>query len=372
MRFHVADTLTGRIVGRLYPSTWEVTDPVTGSASGWVEVPAGTVTGHAPDVLAPVRRQVAVELDDGTILAGGPIPTPPDRVDGGLVRVPFVDWRGWWYRALLWPNPDGTRRDYFATGVEQITIMRDLALIGLDHPAAPGNMVVDTAAASGVPRTRTFRMFSRIGELFDDLARAERGPDWWTYLVRDGVTLIPHTRFGYPFRSLRDANPVVLRHKAGEGGNARGVTWPTGQERSNIVYGIGSGAPPDQGWAVAEASEVTDGAELAWPEVLSLPSETRSRAQAFEHAYARLQSLAGESGTASVTVPPDAPVVSSYGPGDLVRLAVDDGWRQVDLTGARILSRTVRGRGEYLLDVSLTLDLAFNPDDPDAVPGEPA
>jgi hypothetical protein len=368
MRFHVADTLTGRIVGRLEPITWEVTEPVTGSTSGWFD--AAAVGSFSSDLVSPVRRQIAVELDSGAVLTGGPIPTPAERADDGLVRVPFLDWRGWWYRALLWPNTDGTRRDYFATNREQMTILADLAVIGLDHPAAPANMIVDGATASGVTRTRTFRMFSKVGDLFDDIARAERGPDWWTYLVRDGATLTPHTAFAYPYRTLRDGVPVVIRHKVGEAGNGRMLGWPAGQERANVVYGVGSGAPPDQGWSVAESEDVATGTELAWPEVLTLSSETRTRAQAFEHALARLEGLAGGDGTITVTVPADAPPVGEYGPGDLARLVVDDGWRSVDLLNARILSRTIRGIGEHITDVTLTLDLNYQPGDSGEVPGE--
>lgn len=366
MKFHVADALTGDSRGRIEPIRWDYTDPLTGFATGSVALdPADPKLAH----LTRLRSQILLEDEDGRI-TGGPVHQPPARGEDGLVQVPFVDWRGWWYRALLWPNADESRRDYFATDTEQMVILDDVAAIGLDHTAAP-NMVVDEQPASGVTRTRTYRMFARVGDIFDDIARSERGPDWWTYVARSGAVFIPHTTFRYPQRSLRGLDPVLLSHRLGVGGNVLSVQWPPGQDRANVVYGTGSGTPPDQGWAVAEHQNVTDGGELVWPEVMSLPSGTRSSAAAFEHVLSRLEALAQEDGTVTLSVTPGQPATEDYAPGDLARLVVTDGWRDVDLPTTRILSRTLSGRGDSVHDVTLTLELGFDPADLDDDPGDP-
>lgn len=363
LTFRVCDTLTGRIVGRLYPTEFELPDPWTGAGAGTITIPLPPIDDRA--VLVDLTRQrdrwVAVEDEQGRFLWGGPIVARPGRSEG-TVRIPVADWRTWFYRAPIRPNVDGTRRDYIVLQREQATIAAELVALALDTPGAPG-MVVDSLAATGVLRDRECLMLDRsIGEHLDGLSarKTDGGIEWWVYIARDTtdpLRLVPHVAFAHPERQTR-TTPVRLEWQVGKGGNLSEVTWPEGTEEPTRVWALGEGEPPDQPWAVDEDLDVADGAAVAWEATLGPLDGVRTSQTCFTYATAAIDWYAGQAGQFECTVTDESIPVGDYGTGDRARLIYDDGWDAVDLAAVRITGRTLNGGRGKALSVRLTLDLA--------------
>jgi hypothetical protein len=373
LTFHVADSLTGRIIGRLYPTEWTWTDPLTGSAEGSFTIPIPVDTDRVPNLINLTRphiRQICARDELERWWFGGPVLGDPER-NGHTVVVPVGDWRTWFYAAPIRPNTNGTRRDYIrVTGgpggqVEQNQAIADLAAIGLATVGAP-RLIVDTPISSGIMRDVTARMFKMTGEAMDNVARRHDAPDWWTYIATDPAdtrNVIAHVTVAYPERSLL-STPMVLRHEVvlrsqlGKGGNILTYTWPRGTPPPSRVIGVGSDPPPDEKWAIAEDPDLVAGTRLAWDEVWQLPEGIASPANAFEHAQSRLEAHGNDLGVIEVGIKPDATDLGSWGPGDRTRMIVADGWRDVELPEAHILSRTLTGRGPDVTGVTVSVNLS--------------
>lgn len=374
--FHVADTLTGRVVGRLHPTRWELSDPWTGVGTGRITVPL-----PGPDLVPALveatrarRRWVAVQDDQGRFLWGGPITARPGR-DEGTVTIPVADWRSWFYRAPLRPTDAGDRDDYVVRDRDQADIFADLVKRALDTPGAPA-MAVDLPEATGVTRDRTLMMLDRsVGDHLDGLSAREvrDGIEWWVYVLadpQDPTRLVPHVCMAHPERQTRPT-PVRLQWVRGSGGNLADVSWPEGEDEPTRVWALGEGQPPDQAWAVDEDLDVDDGLEVAWEQTIG-PLDGVSRSEGcFEAASAALEFYAGRSGQVTATVIDGAIPIGDYGTGDRARLVYDDGWDRVDLEAVRITGRTLSGGAGQALQARLTLDLANDGyGDTGAVPGE--
>jgi len=366
LRFLVADSVTGRLVGRLSPGEWSWTDPLTGPAEGSFRIPLPTDTADAArlqDLLQPQIRQILAQDATGRYWFGGPVTADPQLQDY-VLTVPTSDWRAWFYAAAIRPNADSTRRDYIQAQVEQCQAMAALAGIALDTAGAP-RLVVDAPPDSTILRDVTARMFTMTGEVLDNIAQRERGPDWWTYLAADAadpLSVVAHLAIGYPERQQLSGG-LTFRHQLQRrdlrvGGNVLSYTWPQGNKPTSRVFGVSAAPAPGEEWATAEDPGLEDGTRLAWDEVWQLPDEVNTAAAAFEHALSRLQANSAPVGVVEVAVLPSATDVGAWGPGDRVRLVVSDGWREIDLPQVRVLSRTLTGRGGNLTGVSASLNLA--------------
>jgi hypothetical protein len=378
VRFHVADTLTGRIVGRLEPSQWEVTDPLRSPGLGSLTVPLPTGTealARLVDLTLPRRRWVAVEDDQGRFLFGGPIPRRPAR-HGGEITIPLVDWRSWFYRAPIRPNADGSRRNYIRTGAaakDQGAMMGDLFALALDTVGAP-YMVIDTPPVTDVKRELTALMLDRsIGEYLDSVANRERGAEWYTYVTRsvsDPLQLVPHCAVAYPERASR-STPIRVEYRQGKGGNAHDYTWPEGAEAPTRVWAVGDGEPPDQALAMDETVDLTTGVDVCWEETVGPLDGVSKNATAYEYAFAVLAHSQGLSGTAEFAITDAAIPFGDYHVGDRARVILDDLYDAADVPAARIVSRTLTGGRGVPLSARISVDLA-NADygDSSTVPGE--
>lgn len=376
LRWLVADTLTGRLSGRLPPSEWRWHDPLAGFAEGQLTI---RVPRDANKLLSLQRavtslsRQILAQDETGRIWFGGPITADPE-MSGDQITVSFADWRKWFYAAPLLPDSDTEARgDYIRTGaneVDQNTAITDIADEALSQPGAP-RMVVDSPAASGIDRAVTFRQFTYAGEAMDNIAERERGPDWWTYLAVDPADprdVVAHLTVASPERTLSPTGLMlrhqVLRHQEGRGGNILDYDWPAGNTPFTRVAAVSQQSPPAEQWGIAEDPGIGDGEKIAWTEVWRPQVETADGA--FEHAFSRLASHGSAfTGVAGVKINPTATDLGSWGPGDRARLVVADGWRDVDLPATRILSRTLAGRGPHVLSVEASLDLAAEEPDID-------
>lgn len=381
MKFHVCDTLSGRIVGRLYPNAWSFTDPLATPGTGTLTVPlpdAPAAVGLLGDLTAQRRRWVACEDDQGRFLFGAVIPRRPARGEG-VVTVPLVDWRSWFYRAPIRPNEDGSRRNYIKTGsnaTEQTTMMADLLELALDTTGAP-DMVIDTPPVSGVERERTCLMLDRsVGEYLDGMSswKVERGAEWHVYVARDltdPLRLVPHVAISWPERASR-STPIRVEYKDGVGGNAADPSWPEGVETPTRAWAVGDGQPPDQVWATDEVPSIEDGVEVAWEQVLGPLDGVSKKGTAFEYAFRVVEyGQANLQGEAEFTVLDAQIPLGDYATGDRARLIYADGWEDVDLPAARITERTLSGGRGQATQARIKVDLA-NSDygDTSTVPGE--
>ncbi len=350
LTFLVADTLTGRLIGRVHPSTWTWDDPLTGISKGGLTL----ALPNDPDevvrlaaITRPLACQVCVHDDDGRWWFGGPITAEPSLANRQL-GIAFADWRAWFYASDL-------DADYVVDTQEQMTVASTIAAQRLATQGAP-RMVLDDTVNSNVQRAVTARRGQMAGAVFDDIANRDNGFNWWTFLTTDPddeTRVLPVVRFHYPERDT--GSRLYLRYRLGSGGNLLGYEWPDGNAPVTRIV-ASQGTAPDQLLVIAEDPAVTSGDIIAWAEPYALPDGT-TPTSAFDYAFARLVSRRLNSGTVTVTIDPAATDVGGWGPGDRVRLAVSDGWRDVDLPSARIISRTLTGRGENLLTVKASIAL---------------
>lgn len=374
MRFYVADTLTGKIVGRLEgrlaPTDWELSDPLREPGVGSLVIPKP----ETPQELAKLRelkkpkiRWVAAQDESGAWVWGGPI--VGEAREDSTTTLKLVDWRSWFFTAPLRPSASAGWDDYIVSGVDQGTIAADLFARALDvtwpddSHLLPPAMIVDTPPPTGVDRDRTFRMLDRkIGDYLQTLVDTERGIEWHTYVTpkrSDPTVLEVHTSVAYPERSSR-STPIRLEWRLGRGGNtAERPSWPETRAAASRVWAIGDGEPPDQAWAVDEDPDAT----VVWEDVIGPLDGVRKSATAFEHAYAHLQRSAGFAETAEFVVTTDTIALGEVGTGDRARVIYEDGWAETDLPACRIVSRIMSGGRGKPTQQRLVVDLA------DAFPG---
>lgn len=363
MIFYSVDTLTGRIVGQLYPSKWELTDPLRtpGTGSLTVPLPSGAdAVARMVDMTLQRRRWVAVK-DGEQFVWCGPIPDEPSR-SGGEVTIPLVDWRSWFYRTPIRPLSTGTRRNYIKTGTaarDQTLIVTDLLAIALD-PGYSGRplMVVDSAPVTGTTREITALMLDRsIAEYMDDVT--DRGGfDWWVYCTQtDPTHMLLHAAACWPERFYR-TEPIKLEWQLGQGGNASDVAWPGGQGASTRVWAIGEGEPPDQVYTSDEFPEIADGVDVAWESVIGPLDGVKTSATAFEHASAAITRSRGFDRTVEFTMVAERLPLSACATGDRARVVYSDGWVDVDIPAARITSRTLSGGRGQPTQQRLSVDLS--------------
>lgn len=361
MDFFSVDTLTGRIVGQIYPSKWELTDPLRSPGIGTLTVPLPTgvdAVARLVDQTLQRRRWIAAR-DGEQFLWCGPIPDEPSR-SGAEVTIPLADWRSWFYRTPIRPLSNGSRRNYIKTGAgarDQTLILTDLMAIALDTTGKP-LMVVDSAPTTGTKREITALMLDRsIAEYMDDVT--DRGNfDWWVYCTQtDPTHLLLHAATCWPERSYR-TQPIKLEWQIGKGGNVAGVDWPGGQGASTRVWAIGEGEPPDQVYTSDEFPEIDDGAEVAWESTVGPLDGVKTTATAFEHAHAAITRSRGYDRTVEFTVAAERIPLTACATGDRARVVYSDGWVDVDIPSARIVSRTLSGGRAQATQQRLSIDLS--------------
>ena len=379
MIFHVCSSLTGLIVGRLFPSGWDVTEPVDKPSTGTISVafpPDYESRERLRDMLRPRVRSVVVEDDDGSLIFGGPIPRRAGKTDS-MITIPVTDWRAWFYVTPLRPTAAGVRRDYIKNKTnqqDQGSIMTDLAALALEGTGRPA-MVIDTAPTTGVSRQFTTKMFQRsIGEALDDIVARDRGAEWYTYMVRgdDPRYIIPHFAVAWPERRKRQ-QPILLDYREGEPGASGEYDWPQGEEAPTKVWAV-DGTEDVQLWASAANPKIAAGNELLWEQVVNLNEGTGTvtKAYAFSFAVGAMQTADRSQGTADFTVTSERVPFGSIVAGDRVRLVMDDGWERSNLPAARIVQRVMRGGAGVPNGQVLSIDLADSRyPDAGGDPGEP-
>jgi hypothetical protein len=371
VEFFSVDTLTSRVVGRIEPSRYELSDPLRSPGTGSLTVPLPTDVddlARLSDLTLQRRRWIAAREGEQWLWCG-PIVRRPAK-SGGELTIPVADWRTWFYRAPLRRADDGSG-SYVKTGAgarEQTLILTDLMALALDADGAPP-MVVDSATVTGTTREITALTQDRsTAEYMDDVTK-RGGFDWWVYCEQDTPTTMKlHAATCWPERAYR-SQPIKLEWQAGRGGNISGYDWPEGQDAPTKVWAVGEGEPPDQVWASDEYPEIEDGADVLWESVVGPLDGVTKSATAFDHASAAIDLSRGYDGTLEVTVAAEQIALTDCATGDRARVVISDGWVDVDIPAARIVARTLSGGRGQPTQQRLTIDLAdaIYPDDD---PGE--
>jgi len=376
MDFFSVDTLTGRVVGQLFPSKYELEDPLrqaVGTGTLTVPLPTGAdAVARLVDQTLQRRRWVAAREGEQWLWCG-PITDEPSR-SGGEVTIPVADWRTWFYRTPIRPVAvTYARRNYVKTGAsarEQTAIITDLMSLALD-PLYVGNplMVVDSAPITGVTRELTALMLDRsIAEYMDDVT-GRGGFDWNVYCTQtDATHMLLHAAACWPERAYR-SEPVKIEWQIGKGGNVSEYSWPGGQGASTRVWATGEGEPPDQVFTFDEYPEIADGADVAWESLIGPLDGVKTTATAYDHAHAAIQRSQGYNRTVEFTLAAEQLPLTACATGDRARVVFSDGWVDVDIPAARIISRTISGGRGQPTQQRLSIDLsdAVYPDDD---PGE--
>jgi hypothetical protein len=371
LKWHAVDSLTGRIVGRLNPSRWEIVEPLRSPATGTLTVPVPddpVALAQLRQCVIPQIRSVVLEDDDGTLIFGGPIPYR-EGYAGGELTIPLVDWRAWFYTVPIRPTSGGARHDYIVTAREQSLIMTDLMSLALTGTGIP-LMVVDSAPTTGVTRDLTAKMFqTKVGESLDTILNRERGAEWWTYPTRTSPTMVLfHVAVAWPERQTR-IDPIRVSWRQDVGGNASEVSWPVASEASpSKVWAVDGGSDDVALWSSAVDPGVAAGSRLLWESQLTLNDGTTSKASAFEAAYGAVtRASSGVAGEAEFTIQLGSrrPTLKDGTPGNRARLIFDNGWQAFDLPACRITQRVMSGGRGQPTQQRLTLDLTDSryPDD---------
>ena len=365
MKFHVCDSLTGRIVGRLYPNAWSFTDPLTAPSTGSLTVPLPTdpaAVARLVELTHPRKRWVAIEDDEGHIIFGGPIPRRPAR-SGGEVTISLIDWRGWFYRAYLRPHLFSSKvRGYIKTGTGAVDLgvgMTDLMRLAMTSNFSPPLIVVDDAPLAGVVGDITALTLDRpVGETLDSITARGKGCEWFTYIARteDITMLTPHVTVCTPERSTR-TTPVRVEYRVGVGGNAHEYSWPEGQDASTRVWALGDGEPPAQAYAYDEYHEIKTGQDVLWETLIGPLDGVTKNATAFSYASKAIIASRGFGGEATFSMLDEKVKIGDIATGDRARIIIEDGWDSADVAAARITERTVSGGRNKATMQSITVDL---------------
>lgn len=371
-RWHVCDSLTGNIVGRLDVATYEITEEIRAAGVGTLTVPMPKqpeAVRRLNRLLRPGDRRAhgrAIAWEDigsGKILFYGPIMKTPDRA-GPVLTVPVADWSAWFRSALVRPTGAKfvTKRDYIVTGREQCLIMTDLMSIALEGTIGDPAIVVDTAPTSGVNRDRTARMFTKVGDVLDELANTAGGVEWFTYGTRNprATQIIGHVAAAWPERGSGQ-RPIRLSWKQDLAGNISGnidsYTWPGGEDVPTRVFGTDAQEEVTL-WGYAEDTSTIGLTDIVWEGVVDLADGTTDKATATARAKGELQRASAFDGLLELTVNAERLDFHKLVVGDRARIEIDDGWnRTINVPAARIVRRVLSGGAGKPTVQTLTADL---------------
>lgn len=376
LRWHVCDSLTGNIVGRLPVQTYEITEEVRAATVGalTVAMPGTPARVSAlnrlirPGDRRPHGRAIAMEdIATGQVLFYGPITRPPQR-QGPVLTIPVVDWSAWFRSTVIRPKGTNfvTKRDYVVTGREQGLIVTDLLswALGTDtdgDPTGKPAIVIDTAPTSGTTRDKTARMFSKIGDALDELANTDGGVEWHTYGTRNphATQIIGHAAAAWPERG-GGGTPKRLSWRQDLQGNTSGniasYTWPQGDDSPTRVWATDAGEEVAL-WGFDQDTNVGV-VDLVWESTVDLADGTTNKATASARAKGELKRVAGFDGTLELAIAAERVDFTDLVVGDRARVEIDDGWnRTVNTTAARIVRRVMTGGAGRPTIQTLTVDL---------------
>jgi hypothetical protein len=394
LRWHVCDSLTGNIVGRLPVNGYDITEEIRASTVGNLKVPMPSSAKGIDalrDLIMPGDRRPhgrAIAMEDtatGQILFYGPMVQKPAH-DGAIIAITVTDWSAWFRSCVVRPTGSKfvTKRDATWVAIEQGVIMTDLFKIALGtdtlgNPAGKPNIVVDTAPISGTTRTKTARMFSKIGEHLDEYANLAGGVEWYTYGTRApyGTTIVGHVAAAWPERSSGIA-PIRVSWRQDLQGRASGnvdkFTWPGGEDAPTREWAVdGNEDAALWGYDQATSIGVTD---IFWEGSIDLVDGTTTKAQASARAKGELTRVLGFDGLPEVTLPVRSDgkglTFTSLVVGDRARVEIDDRWnRTINTPASRITRRVMAGGVGQATTQTLTIDIDDNTQPLGGLPGVP-
>lgn len=376
LRWHVCDSLTGNIVGRLNVNGYEITEEIRASTVGTLTVPMPEQTEEIgrlnrlimPKDRRPHGRAVAMEdLATGQILFYGPIVAKPQR-NGPMITVTVNDWAAWFRSALVRPTGAKfvTKRDYVVTNRDQALIMTDLFTIALEATLGNPAIVIDAAVTTGVTRDRTAHMFSKIGDALDELANTAGGIEWFTYGTRNprATQIIGHVAGAYPERGT-GKTPTRLSWKQDLAGNISGnidsFTWPPSEDSAPTRVFATDAQEDATLWGYDQDNSTIGVTDIIWESTIDLADGTTSKATATARAKGELVRATAFDGQLECVIAAEKLDLPELTVGERARVEIDDGWnRTVNISAGRITRRVMKGGAGQATTQTLTVDLDDN------------
>lgn len=369
--WHVCDSLTGTIVGRLGVNSYEITEEIRTSAVGSLQIPVPTTFEQVtalnrlirPGDRKPHGRAIAMEdTETGQILFYGPIIKTPQR-SGANITIEVADWSAWVRNSILRPTGAKfvTKRDYVVTNRDQGLIMTDLFRIALEATSGNPALVVNDAPAASKSRDTTVRMFSKIGEHLDELAGLDKGIEWYTYGTRAkrATKVIGHVAAAYPERGSGQV-PIRLSWKqdlrGNISGNISGFEWPGAEEVPTRVWATDANEETAL-WGYDQSTSIGQ-TDIIWENLIDLADGTTDKATATSRAKGELKRAGAFDGQLELTVDESRLGFTKLVVGDRARVEIDDGYnRTLNMPAARIVRRILTGGTGRPTQQVLTADL---------------
>lgn len=365
LRFFIAHAITGKFLAEIFPTQYEINEPLLGSGTATITLPTPEDLSRARAMRALLYGpsiQLAVRDEQRRYLFTGPLPARPEENTDGSISLSFVDWRAWVAQCVFRPDPAvaSWTGDYIKIGaaqVDQSQAVADIVALALNTHGAPANITVPAPALSGTAYDLTFRALTPVGDALDSISSRKDGVDWWIDAVDSatlkGLDLIVRVA---PERKSR-AVPVDLGWDRNGGNLIERPVLPASTDRIMRVWATGDGAPPDQVWGLDEDPDFADMTDtLLWERITT--SDATTKADAFSFAAAERIALSAPDGVVEVQHLAGAPALGDYVVGDRSRLVVRDGWTRIDVPAARILERKIVGGTQSQIVAVLKLDLA--------------
>lgn len=388
-RFVFHDVLTRALMGEFLVKGSSFNSPLKG--------PGGQCTGVIPisprqpvELVKPATEMDRVaayviyhDPDTGveTYLWGGPIIARTWQPKTRSVLFTAVEWKSWFYTRMYSPSttPPYDNRKFTRTGVDQLTIARDLLLEAVNDYGTPGLTVPIVSST----RTRDLTVFGSdykfIGDLIDSMADRTDGFDW-DITVRKATDKLPELvgNLYYPEKSggvsviLSHVNNIFDRTADGRGTIQKIGDWnESAAALRTRVWTTGAGTPPDQPVAMDEDPEMDQDLVLLRETQVSYNSVTKPSTLS-EHAQAERAVTGVKIESIDVALKPQSIKPTDFQVGDRAQLRVRDEWLDVDEPYTRIVDRTIvpfsQSDGEQVI---VTIDLsditAPDPDEGDTV-----
>lgn len=368
-RFIICPVLTpGSPIGEVTLSTVSFNDPAHGtggSFSGKLEISADT-----RDTLAVLTQPWDMALyvfdpDSSQYLWGGPLIDRPWDPNERRLNLTAVSWKSWLYMKALEPdfsvNPP-VDKVYSQTATDQFAIARYiLGFVNTDVGTPHINLGTEL---SGVNRDFATQgtQFKYVGDLIDSMANRDNGFDW-TIAIESDSNGMPALWFR-PFWPGRGQvnNQVILLNEQPTGGNIISIS---GQQDSAAAlrtrcWATGSGQPPDMLFAYDQDPALAAGFTLNAARVDNYGTVTDIVTLA-QHARTARAYYGQTRSTITPRVALTDPDHRLYGPGDKVRLRIQDDWWDYDFDSVRIIDKqyNVNNEGDSPApdSVSVTIDL---------------
>lgn len=342
--FETNSVLTNTPLGELDPFAYKWNSPVWGAAECEI-----SLAYQLASVEATKRRTATgtsalyvTHRESGICLFGGPIMTRTPNRRVPQMSLKAVSWKAWLYERRLpsrwvFENYDQLKMAYnlidFAAGIP----VSDFGTAG--DNGCP--VIKRETTLSGVMRDFTITPGWSVGKALDSFGQRDGGYEWDIKCrdAGDGT----HELYFETFEpgETRSSRPLLYLDSRDSTNRINiGQDVEDASESRSRVYALGDGQYPDQ-LVIPDEDPGLKGGQVLLRESDTTHSGVTQTGTLFDHAHS--ERLARSIITKSIPIdhPVDSPPITSYEAGDRARLYVSDAWDTLDVTGVRIIDRTI-------------------------------